>query len=187
VSAIEKEVERRFYAARVPIAAFLGADTSVSEERLVVVYARSADDARRESALIDAEFHEASEDELMEWDRITEGPLDLDEIERITKYVRRQLRELANAAARRVAFPKPEDDRYAPADLYKAVRLVELRGKVELLVRRRRGGRRGRVKRQAWFRCPRCGREKEVPRGTRRVSCCGTYMKKRRRKRNGHS
>ena len=130
---IEQTEKRTYYAARVHD------DTdSDSPEHLVVVPAADELDARRESGLIEAEFHEAHDDELDEWDAICSSALTDIDLHVLVKSVRKLQVGMANQFARDRGFGAEGEGEIAEARRrkarYKARKLAQLRGKLELML-----------------------------------------------------
>ena len=116
---------RDYYAAQVR-------DADDRSERLVVVPANDELDARRESGLIDAEFHLADDAELDEWDTVCQRALTEADLRSLLKSVRKEQVGMANRFARDRGFgtsPVAEARRRK-----KARKLTQLRGKLELLL-----------------------------------------------------
>jgi hypothetical protein len=116
---------RDYYAARVR-------DADDRSEHLVVVPANDELDARRESGLIDAEFHLADDAELDEWDEVCARPLTEADLRSLLKAVRKEQVGMANRFARDRGFgssPVAEARRHK-----KARKLTELRGKLEQML-----------------------------------------------------
>lgn len=70
------------------------------ERRLVVIDAPTAEDARRESGLIDHEFHDATEEELDEWRQITCRPLSDEDVGTLVRLLAKEQRATARGRAK---------------------------------------------------------------------------------------
>lgn len=119
--------EGSYWAARVSIERFLDEEYTVEVERLVVVKAPDAATAARDSGFPDAVFHEASADELDEWDDERLLELTPRELSMLDGLVRKRLLEIASRL-RRGARPDHE-----PTERNKALQLNRLRGKLDAL------------------------------------------------------
>jgi hypothetical protein len=129
------DTEREFYAGRVEQvnpASDDGSGLFEVEERLVVVAARDPWDARRESGLIEVDFEPATDAEMEEWDEICSAPLTEADLHNLLSHVRRQQVALGNRRARDSTFGGEQVTRRRERARYKAEKLCQLRGKLEL-------------------------------------------------------
>jgi hypothetical protein len=133
MSELEEEVEAPYWAAMVDIPVIDEGEQVGSERRLFVVQAVDALDARRESGLVDAHFHEATDEEMVQWDRLTATGFTQEDVGRLLTLVRREIVHVSNKEARATGFGKSRGHRFRVLDRYKAASLVTLRGKLELL------------------------------------------------------
>lgn len=66
----------------------------VTRQHLVVVWAVDPDDAREKSGLVFEPFHEATDEEMDEWELIVDDPLDERELEQLATMVAKQSRHV---------------------------------------------------------------------------------------------
>lgn len=104
-------------------------ESGSEKERLIVVDAATMEQARRETGLPDATFHEAEPLELAEWDELTGEGLGLSDLVRLERMVRGELVALHNERLRLAERHEP-DSREARRGVGKAVRLAALRGRL---------------------------------------------------------
>jgi hypothetical protein len=116
---------RSHWAATVAYEQFLDDEYVLEVERLVVVRARGADDARRESGFADAEFHPASDLELQEWEALVDEAFTPRELSHIDRLVRKRLLDIASRLRRGT---RPD---YVASARDQALQLNRLRGKLE--------------------------------------------------------
>jgi hypothetical protein len=128
----EDEAQRDFFAGRVEQATRDDEGEVRIEERLVVVAARDRWDARRESGLIEVDFAPATDAEMEEWDTICSEPLTEADLHNLLSHVRRQQVALGNRRARDSTFGGEQVTRRRERARYKAEKLCQLRGKLEL-------------------------------------------------------
>lgn len=126
-----REEEEKWWAARVAVPVLEDGEAVGAETQLVIVHAKDAEDARRESGIVDASFEEATQEELVEWDDLTTPPLNEEELGRLLTLVRRELVAIANKEARERGFGAKAQ--YRSLNRYKAASLVRVKGKLELL------------------------------------------------------
>lgn len=126
--------EPRYWAARVTVPLLEDQEQVGVAQRLIVVEADGPEDARRESAFVEAEFVLADEATLEEWDMLTSTPLNQEEIGRLMVLVRRELVSVANKEAKAEGFGKSRDDRFRLLDRVKAATLVRLQGKLDTML-----------------------------------------------------
>ena len=128
----EDEAQRDFYAGRVEQVT-RGDDGVIEvEERLVVIAARDKYDARRESGLIEIDFEPATDADMEAWDAICSEPLTEADLHNLLTHVRRQQVALGNRRARDDAFGGEQVTRRRERARFKAEKLCQLRGKLEL-------------------------------------------------------
>lgn len=114
-----------YFAARVPE---VNLDTGEVRAELVVVLAESPLDARRETGLLDADFSPATPRDLEEWEDEAARPLTRSDVRDLLSFVRRHQVGMFNRGRRSA---RARADRRLR---YKARKLAQLRGKLELML-----------------------------------------------------
>jgi hypothetical protein len=122
------------YAARWIHAWYDDADVRQEKERLVVVEADTPEDAQQATGLVVEEFHEATDDEIEEWDDLTEKPMEDSEVGMMVSLVRSELREIARRRRRDRVTGRwnAETDVAFDSNRGRAYRLLRLLGKLEV-------------------------------------------------------
>jgi hypothetical protein len=72
-------------------------------DQLIVVDAESVADARRESGLVELDFHPATDAEVEEWDAVCRGRLSEGDIDMLLRFVAKEQRQLARRRVREKA------------------------------------------------------------------------------------
>lgn len=105
---------------------------SFKADRLVLIEAENADDARRESALLEAAFHEATEEEWERWQDTCMEDLRRGELWRLERLVRADSIALVSKRLREQQLGSSGER--VERNLGKAIRLAVLRSKLTLLI-----------------------------------------------------
>ena len=102
-------------------------------QRLVVVEALSAADARSRSGLVQEKFHLATEEEVETWDKMSDRPLTERDAEALIVLVEKELRKLGKSVERDIRTGRADRRRYRDANRYRARRLNQLVAKLEAI------------------------------------------------------
>lgn len=96
--------------------------------RLVCIDVDDQDQARRDTGLVDVDFHPATDAEVEEWHLLTSEELDEHDLVRLERLVRGEIVQVGNKRLRDVFHGRSGERQ--ERDLGKAVRLSMLRGKL---------------------------------------------------------